>query len=369
MTGINKLLIYRFGQIGDTVAALPSLWLLRTCFAEADFTLLSEIPRQGNQLPPEKVLPAGWPVQGFMKYRGGSSLGSFLSQAKVIFSLRWKRFDAVAYMAPSIRTPRQRKRDALFFRLAGIKRSFGFEGFPDDPYPRLATGSLAPVMNEAEALLRRLAISGLPSVKAGCGCTDLRITPKEQAAADQWWKNHDGPLRAPQGWFAVCTGSKWTSKQWPLDRYLEVGRRLMLEQGLLPVVVGGSEDRGTAEKLIASWGGGLCAAGDLSVRESAALLGGAAFYLGNDTGTMHLAASVGRPCVAIFSSVDWPGRWTPYGRGHQIFRVEVPCSGCLLQECNQEHQCLVATDVDSVYQACVTAASASALNLHRQVPP
>jgi hypothetical protein len=33
MTGINKLLIYRFGQIGDTVAALPSLWLLRTCFA------------------------------------------------------------------------------------------------------------------------------------------------------------------------------------------------------------------------------------------------------------------------------------------------------------------------------------------------
>ncbi len=366
MTGIERLLIFRFGQIGDTVAALPSLWLLRDHFPRAEFTLLSEIPRQGNQLPPEKVLPSRWPVQAFLKYRGGSSLSSLMSLARVIFLLRWKRFDAVAYLAPTIRTPRQRKRDALFFRLGGIKRAFGFEGFPDDPYPRSADGALVPVVSEAEALLRRLALSGLPKVEAGDGRMDLRITAGEHAVAERWWINHDGPLVAPQGWFAICTGSKWTSKQWPLERYLEVGRRLKEEHGLLPVVVGGAEDRDTAGKLIAAWGGGLCAAGDLSVRESAALLSGAAFYLGNDTGTMHLAAAVGRPCVAIFSALDWPGRWAPYGHGHHTFRTEVPCSGCLLEVCNQQHQCLVATDIESVYQACMRTLTASPPKLEGQ---
>ena len=352
-TDMRRLLIYRFGQIGDTVAALPSLWLLRNRFADCEFTLLSEIPRHGNQLPPEKVLPAGTLVQAFMKYRGGSSPGSLWSWAKVIIALRRKRFDAVAYLAPSIRSPKQRKRDALFFRLAGIKQTLGFEGFPDDPYPRSSNGSLARVTNEAEALLGRLALSGLPKVEQGCGRMDLLITPAETAAADHWWSKERGPGLSPKGWFAVCTGSKWTSKQWSLDRYLEVGRKLKDEHGLLPVVMGGAEDRETGRSLIAAWGGGLCAAGELSVRESAALLRGAAFYLGNDTGTMHLAAAAGRPCVAIFSAVDWPGRWTPYGKGHRVFRVEVPCSGCLLEVCNRQHQCLAATEVDSVYRACL----------------
>jgi heptosyltransferase-3 len=104
--------------------------------------------------------------------------------------------------------------------------------------------------------------------------------------------------------------------------------------------------------MISAWGGGLCAAGDLSVRESAALLQDAAFYLGNDTGAMHLAAAVGTPCIAIFSSLDWPGRWSPYGKGHQVFRVDVPCAGCLLEVCSQHHECLTGTSVNDVHQAC-----------------
>ena len=34
---INKLLIYRFGQIGDTIVALPSLWMLRSRFPQARY--------------------------------------------------------------------------------------------------------------------------------------------------------------------------------------------------------------------------------------------------------------------------------------------------------------------------------------------
>ena len=103
---------------------------------------------------------------------------------------------------------------------------------------------------------------------------------------------------------------------------------------------------------MAAWGTGFSAAGELSVRESAALMEGAQFYLGNDTGAMHLAAAMGRPCVAVFSARDWPGRWHPYGEGHKVLRFDVSCSGCMLKICDRELQCLKGIQVDQVYQAC-----------------
>ncbi len=299
------------------------------------------------------MLPAEGLIDQYIKYQGGSSLSNLLPLAKTALHLRRSRFDAVAYLLPTIRSKRHRNRDAWFFRLAGIKRTLGFDGYPDDPFPRGLDGALETVPHEADALLHRLARGGLPKVESGEGCMDMRITPAEQTKADQWFELHRGNELAPRGWFAVCSGSKWSSKKWPAERYQEVGRRLIAQHGLMPVILGGREDRDLGEQLIARWGAGLCAAGDLSVRESAALMRGAKFYLGNDTGVMHLAAAVGRPCVGVFSALDWPGRWYPYGNGHRVLRFDVPCSGCLLEMCNQHNECLRGIEVDRVHDACL----------------
>jgi ADP-heptose:LPS heptosyltransferase len=77
-----------------------------------------------------------------------------------------------------------------------------------------------------------------------------------------------------------------------------------------------------------------------------------ALYVGNDTGTMHLAASVGTPCVAIFSARDNPGKWEPTGPGHIVLRHEVPCAGCMLETCvDNDLECLKAISVDEVLAA------------------
>ena len=99
-------------------------------------------------------------------------------------------------------------------------------------------------------------------------------------------------------------------------------------------------------------GTGTNSAGQLSVRESAALLRECKLYLGNDTGTMHLAAAVETACVAIFAAVDWRGRWTPFGLGHQIFRQTVKCEGCHTPDCFNAHKCLEMTTVSEVHAAC-----------------
>src|SRR5262249_52870820 len=68
---LQRLLVFRIGQFGDTVAALPSLWVLRQQFPTAHILVLSELPAKKTHMPPEAVLPQSGLVDGFVKYPGG----------------------------------------------------------------------------------------------------------------------------------------------------------------------------------------------------------------------------------------------------------------------------------------------------------
>src|SRR5205823_2751653 len=73
--------------------------------------------------------------------------------------------------------------------------------------------------------------------------------------------------------------------------------------GYRPVVVGGPDDRGLAQQLVAEGGGGnpiVSAAGEFSLQETGALLARARVVVSGDTGVMHMATGVGTPVVALF---------------------------------------------------------------------
>jgi ADP-heptose:LPS heptosyltransferase len=217
------------------------------------------------------------------------------------------------------------------------------------------------VMPETDALLARLAVDGVDVPPLGKARVDLRLQEEENAVAEEWLRKRGLGSKGEKGWFAVCPGSKWASKLWPKEHYAELGLRLVRDLGLIPVVVGGKEDRALAGELLAHWGGGHCAAGEMGVRESAALMKHAAFYVGNDTGAMHLAAAVGTLCVGIFSAQDWPGRWGPYGAGHSVLRTHAACAGCMSAECPNDVLCLRQISVNEVFDACHAACGISGM--------
>jgi ADP-heptose:LPS heptosyltransferase len=69
--------------------------------------------------------------------------------------------------------------------------------------------------------------------------------------------------------------------------------------------------------------------------------------LTNDTGTMHLAALLGVPVVAVFGSTE-PRLTGPLGNGHIILRHHVECSPCFLRECPIDFRCMKAISADEV---------------------
>jgi ADP-heptose:LPS heptosyltransferase len=152
---------------------------------------------------------------------------------------------------------------------------------------------------------------------------------------------------------AVGPGSNWPAKVWPEDRYVELVRVLINELEIYPVVFGGPELGTLGERLISAWGYGVNGAGQLSVRQAAGALSHCQLFVGNDTGTMHLAAAVGTPCIGIFAAGDFPGKSYPYGRAHRVLRRAVPCEGCHLHECiAQDMKCLKLISVNEAVAAC-----------------
>jgi ADP-heptose:LPS heptosyltransferase len=72
--------------------------------------------------------------------------------------------------------------------------------------------------------------------------------------------------------------------------------------------------------------------------------------LTNDTGTMHLAALLGVPVVAVFGSTE-PALTGPLGNGHMIVRHHVECSPCFLRECPIDFRCMKEITVPEVVNA------------------
>jgi heptosyltransferase-2 len=89
-------------------------------------------------------------------------------------------------------------------------------------------------------------------------------------------------------------------KQWPLDGFRRIGRRLIEDDGMDVVIVGGEDEVVSGEKLAVELGPRCVnAAGLMTLAQTAALMRRCDLFLGNDSGPMHIAAAAGLPLVQV----------------------------------------------------------------------
>lgn len=350
----ERMLVFRTGQLGDMIASLPAFWAIRRHWPRAHLTLLCDVHRGRNFVLGSEVFRGAGLFDGFEHYEvpegNASRWLSAMRRLRLLLWLRAKKFKTLVYLAASIR-PRDRvERDRRFFKAAGLEHFYGMNHFPPVP----AKDSLRPLPaagHEADLLLARLKADGIPVPAPGEGSLELGLGETEAREVRQWVESLPGD--GGRTWVGIGPGSKMPAKCWPLERFAAVVRALMADFDVWPVIFGGPEDREVAESLLAAWGRGFNAAGALGVRAAASALQRCALYLGNDTGTMHLAAVAQTPCVAVFSSRDWPGAWYPYGVKQKVFRSDIECEGCYLTQCRErQNECLKRITADQVAAAC-----------------
>ncbi len=352
-----KVLVYQIGQLGDTIVSVPALRAVRHNFGySAHLSLLHDVTHK--LVTSEMVLEGTGLVDQFIPYSPAQSIGAKLrTMAKLWRRLRGEHFDAAVSILPSDRPRWALVRDRLFFRACGIPRLIGFRPYAESEIrPRRSDGRPAQTPNEAILRLRRLFAEHIGLASGNLLTLPLlAVNPERQEKVDGWLGSRRKYPARPL--VALCPGCKKPGNAWPAERFLEIARRLRRLNQFEIVILGGPAERAVAGYLTASLGGqAIHAAGCFSIAESAALLSRCSLLIGLDTGTTHLAAAVGVPCVVIQSANSFPGQWDPIGINHSVIRADVPCEGCLLQECPIEgHPCMENLTVDVVWDAIAVA--------------
>ncbi|RBP47423.1 lipopolysaccharide heptosyltransferase II [Roseimicrobium gellanilyticum] len=138
----------------------------------------------------------------------------------------------------------------------------------------------------------------------------------------------------------ICAGAEYgPAKRWPLERFAEVARRLSATWPDVEwIFFGAPNEKAMGEELSRLLTGvkHTNLVGKTSLSELIAQLRACSLLLTNDTGTMHLAASLGVPTVSIFGSTE-PVLTGPLGAQHRVVRYHVPCSPCFRRECPFGH--------------------------------
>jgi len=126
------------------------------------------------------------------------------------------------------------------------------------------------------------------------------------------------PNRRPR--IALCADHVDPLRHWPVDRWREVAQVLA---GAGAVVIGiGQKDRLGVD-------GSIDLVGDLSMRETAAVLEQCDLFVGNNSGPFHYAQAAGLPCVTLFSLAE-PARFIhPGARVHAVEADGLPCLHCM----------------------------------------
>lgn len=141
-------------------------------------------------------------------------------------------------------------------------------------------------------------------------------------------------LDTPRPRVALIPCSRWETKNWPPEKFIEAGR-MLAAAGVNLFLVGSPEDKPVCRQIeqgIGSRVENLCAKTRLV--DLGSVLQEMDVVLTVDSGPMHMAAALGRPVLAVFGATD-PKRTGPFGRHEIVTHGRLVCQPCLSRECTR----------------------------------
>lgn len=132
-----------------------------------------------------------------------------------------------------------------------------------------------------------------------------------------WCRGDIGRFGLPDGIVLLVPGSSdhRPLKRWPVAGYAALADSLRA-RGLTPVVVGTAGEKALATAIPAA----IDLTGQTSPGDLCDLARTARFVIGNDTGPIHLTATIGCPTIVLFSQASDPALCAPRGRSVTVLR-------------------------------------------------
>jgi len=335
----KRILIVLHGSIGDVTRALPLAEILRRGFPQA-FLAWSIEPAcspllRGNCAIDDVLL---FDRRNWWKHAGG-----FLAR------VRAGNFDLVLDLQRIFKS-------GFIGWWSGARRRIGFHRRDGKEFNWIFNNLHIPEYGEKIPKLEHyLKFADFLGLEHASVQWDFALTEEEQDSVDQRLGRTDQP-------FAVLfVGTRWQSKQWFPFQMSHCADYLERNHNLGVVLLGGNEDRKTAEEVEP-----LCRTpllnlvGQTSLREAIGVIQRAKIAIGPDTGLMHIAAAVRTPVISLWGATR-PQRTGPFGFGDLALQGEAPCVPCQRRTCSIGRICLQSITAEQI-DAKINAALAGQVN-------
>ena len=294
---MRRILVIRFGALGDLVLATVLLPALRRAYPEAEIhwvtkrawaSLLAADPRLDRLI----VLEAGAALHSLLPELAAFDYDLVVDAHA---NLRSRALCALLPPAPVRRLEKDSLARWILLRggpvLGSLRRRLV------DRYTLLATGE------DADGLRPRV-VFGTEAARAA-----------SEFLADR------------REWVAVAPGARHAAKRWPPEHFAAVAARLRAS-GCSILVVGGPDEidalRGVAEAVE----GAKVWPAERPLDQLAAALSRCALTVGNDSGLLHLSEAVGTAVVAIFGPTVREWGYYPLDPRSRVIEQDVACRPC-----------------------------------------
>lgn len=263
-----RVLVIRHGALGDICLTFQAFAAIRRQHANDEITLLTSalyapLLRASPWFDKIEIdqRPDWWNLSGLLRLKR-----------------QLAGFDKVYDLQTSGRSTR-------YYALAGKPAWSGIAR--GCAYPDAANRT---TLHTRERLAQQLSLAGLATPLPG---SDL-----------SWLETDISAFSLPSRYVVLVPGGSphRTEKRLPAERFHE-----LLPFLPAPAVIVGTAGEGPLAKVI----GGINLAGKTGFFELATVLKGAMLVIGNDTGPLHLAATLGVPCISLFSNTSDPKLCAP----------------------------------------------------------
>ena len=318
--------------MGDTILSYPTVQQLKTLFPKSHLTIL--IPNHLADL--WKTFPHVDEIIPFQKKGGIRSIWEDLNLSQ---SLKERNFDLAVILPRSFRS-------AFHIYLAQIPIRIGYR---DGGRSLFLTHGI----RRTQEILHVHRVHYYQKLLEPLGKIESPPSPQVYLREeDRRWANQmlmDLGISEGKPVIGMNPGATYgLAKCWYPDRFGELGKRLAEKWQASILLFGKEEERPLVHEIQRHLGAkGIDLTGKTSLLQLAALLERCALLVTNDTGTMHVAAAVGIPVVALFGSTP-PPITGPWGDGHVVVKKDVACSPCWERVCPTDHRCMELITVDDV---------------------
>jgi lipopolysaccharide heptosyltransferase II len=312
-----RILIRSSNWLGDAVMSVPAVRAIKKGRPDAHVTILA----------PEKIAPM-WKLILEVDEILSLPNKSLFSAARLI--ARQARFDAAVLFPNSLRVALEAWRIPRKVGYRGHARSWLLNQIVREPRQP------GPPEHHATRFLR---------IADDCGA-DVDLNQPRQTMLPLTLNAKD------RKFLGLCPGAEYgPAKRWLPERFAEAATAISAQSKAKWILFGTNKDKAIGDTISTVLGENCVnRIGQTTLDDLINELRGCRALLTNDTGTMHLAALLGVPVVAIFGSTE-PALTGPIGNGHIMVRHHVECSPCFLRECPIDFRCLKEVTIPEVVNA------------------